>query len=967
MKPAVNEIITMMNVDVRHKEPSNQTPSLLTIPVMVILETSTVAAITIPPPIPPFIPPPHQSTLTPTPTPIPTTTTILVLPDFSSLFKFNQRLFNLEKAQDLETLFKRLFGHTAEFKKKAQAERNRYIYLIKKSVKDIINNEVKTQLPHILPKAVSDFVTLVIQSIVTESLEHVVLAKSSSQPQSTYKAVASLAEFELKKILLDKMQKSQSYRGAKEHEELYDEMVKSYKLDNDLFESYRKAYSLKRGREDKDKDEDPPAGSDQVMKRLKTSKDAESSKGSKSKSTSSSKGTIHSQPKSSGKSAQAKEQFIQLTTLKCNRIKDKTWNVGKSVDFRPPQTWISKIAQAEKSPLSFYELMSTPIDFSAYVMNHLKIDNLIQDRLVGLVFNLLKGTCRCRVKLEYNIEECYKAVTDRLDWNNPKGKEYPFDLNKPLSLIMDQGCQVLPVDYFINNDLEYLKGGSSSKKYTTSTTKTKAAKHDIPALKTWFHRYGVQVSKHDVYSSKRIIAVTKVKEGDFPRLHLHDIEDMLLLLVQKKLANLERDVIFDVGVALRMFTKRIVILKRVEDLQLRVESYQKKLNITKPKTFRSEISDRTPYTAYNNPQGIIYEDKYKRNRLMRMDELYKFSDGTLTSVKSVLDDITTSNLRLDYLPKKRWSSLDKKRSRIMIKVIDKLLLERRCSFHVLAGTRGDLLGNSISSNRVLRYFIMDPSDAMHNLLATQDIRVILKYYNWTDGNLLEPTSNKAMRVVRQDWAAHKERWFSYGCLMNSCVGSHLRKQLIYWLEKEDWPLLYKKQNYANNNGLNSSMLVHLHPVSTSESQLLGQIYMLFSFCTKLGQIGRGSYVLSTTILSLMLNTFRVDESIHSFAETSMAMALAKKWRLYLSTKNTILKKYDVRFKDIFQEVYEQNWKDKFEQHSKWYEHRLVDDMVAYASKVMVDMSRHARTMMEMFRAIYLHKVMLESDVVSLYG
>ncbi|GJS38247.1 hypothetical protein Tco_0563290, partial [Tanacetum coccineum] len=110
--------------------------------------------------------------------------------------------------------------------------------------------------------------------------------------------------------------------------------------------------------------------------------------------------------------------------------------------------------------------------------------------------------------------------------------------------------------------------------------------------------------------------------------------------------------------------------------QLGVESYQKKLNITKPETFRSDISKRIPYTAYNNPQGISYEDKYKRNKLMRKDELYKFSDGTLNSVRTVLHDID-SNLRMDHLPKKRWSSLDKKRSRIMINAIDQLLLERR--------------------------------------------------------------------------------------------------------------------------------------------------------------------------------------------------------------------------------------------------------------------------------------------------
>ncbi|KAI5014283.1 hypothetical protein ZWY2020_055673 [Hordeum vulgare] len=68
----------------------------------------------------------------------------------------------------------------------------------------------------------------------------------------------------------------------------------------------------------------------------------------------------------------------------------------------------------------------------------------------------------------------------------------------------------------------------------------------------------------------------------------------------------------------------------------------------------------------------------------------------------------------------------------------------------------------------------------------------------------------------------------------------------------------------------------------------------------------------------------------AFAESSMAMALSKKWPLYLSTKNTILKK--IRFKDIFQEVYEENWKEKFEENSIWYEHRLIDDMVAYAVK-----------------------------------
>ncbi|KAJ8424408.1 hypothetical protein Cgig2_031783 [Carnegiea gigantea] len=81
-----------------------------------------------------------------------------------------------------------------------------------------------------------------------------------------------------------------------------------------------------------------------------------------------------------------------------------------------------------------------------------------------------------------------------------------------------------------------------------------------------------------------------------------------------------------------------------------------------------------------------------------------------------------------------------------------------------------------------------------------------------------------------------------------------------------------------------------------------------------------------------LSMYNTDESIAAFAEASMNMAYEKKWPLYLSTKNTILKKYDGRFKDIFQEVYESKWKSKFEEARIWYEHRLIDDMVAYAVK-----------------------------------
>ncbi|GKA88693.1 hypothetical protein Tco_0810457 [Tanacetum coccineum] len=209
-------------------------------------------------------------------------------------------------------------------------------------------------------------------------------------------------------------------------------------------------------------------------------------------------------------------------------------------------------------------------------------------------------------------------------------------------------------------------------------------------------------SARDVYSKRRIIAVTKVeivewqnykhldwitvrrdddilykfKEGDFHRLRIQDIEDMLLLLMQGKVTNLnvEERIVFNVS--LRMFTRSVVIQRRVEDLQLGVESYQKKLNLTKPDTYRSNLRRQDAYTPYSDPRGFIYENKDKKNRLMRIDELHKFSDGTLDDVRTALND-RLKGIRIEYLPQTLWSQRDKANARAMIQAIDKRLRTKR--------------------------------------------------------------------------------------------------------------------------------------------------------------------------------------------------------------------------------------------------------------------------------------------------
>nr|GEU77858.1 hypothetical protein [Tanacetum cinerariifolium] len=185
-------------------------------------------------------------------------------------------------------------------------------------------------------------------------------------------------------------------------------------------------------------------------------------------------------------------------------------------------------------------------------------------------------------------------TTAKLDWNNPEGDHFPFDMSKPLLLQGRPGHLTVTVDYFFNNDLEYLKTSDPEKTYTTSITKTKVAR--VKKL----HGYG-NLEEVVVQIANR--KLRKFKEGNFVDLHLNDIEDMLLLAVQHKLFHLNESDIVDFIAALRMFTKSLIIKHRVEDLQLGVESYEKKLNITAPQQSFPEIKFKELYIPSYKPPG----------------------------------------------------------------------------------------------------------------------------------------------------------------------------------------------------------------------------------------------------------------------------------------------------------------------------------------------------------------------------
>nr|GEV36383.1 hypothetical protein [Tanacetum cinerariifolium] len=332
-----------------------------------------------------------------------------------------------------------------------------------------------------------------------------------------------VTEFDQKRNLFKTMTKTKSFKPNSKHKALYHAFMESILEDEDAIDKGVVDKLKKRKPDDDDRDEGHPTRSNQRLKRKKTSKETKPSK--KIKSTETFKGTTKFKPKSTSKSAQAEETISDLT----------------------------------------------------------------QDVLVGPAYNILKGTCRSYVELEYNAEECYKALTDQLDWNNPEGDRYPLDLSKPLPLVQSRNCQIVLVDYFFNNDLAYLQGESTDRTYMTSLTKTKAGKYDLPGMedmvpnlwsliKVAYDKHALLVTnvKVNVWYGYGYIEEIEVRrsdqqlykfmEGEFLRLYLNDIKDMLLLVVQNRLFNLKGEDIVHLVTALRMFTRRIVIQNKLKDL-----------------------------------------------------------------------------------------------------------------------------------------------------------------------------------------------------------------------------------------------------------------------------------------------------------------------------------------------------------------------------------------------------------------
>nr|GEY65534.1 hypothetical protein [Tanacetum cinerariifolium] len=474
------------------------------------------------------------------------------LPTFNSAFRFDERL------RSLETTFSE-YRQTNPFIDAVSAilENDEFLRNIDENMKKIIKGQVKSQVKdqvsRILPR---------IEESVNATLEDEVLTRSSHSSRTSYAIAADLSETELKKILIEKMEGNKSIQRSEEQRNLYKALVEAYDADKDILDTYGELTILKRRREDDD--QEGPSGSDRGSKRQREGGEhaSASTPSEIARQLSASESAFAEEPIQTTCQMEepphpvfekgADDQPIVQTSQHPEWFSqprrplspDRDWNKTLPAAQGDAQSWISDLAKQTDARSSFNELFDTPINFSNFIMNQLNVDTLTPALLAGPTYELMRGSCTSLTELEYHLEEVYKATTDQLDWVNPEGQQYPHNLLSPLPLIPDnRGRRVIPFEHFINNDLKYLRGGTSSRKYTTSVTKTKAADYghikwieDLVPRAMWIQEpinydrhalwgvsnrgwkrqqfYGFAVNREsalDVYSNRRIITVTELK------------------------------------------------------------------------------------------------------------------------------------------------------------------------------------------------------------------------------------------------------------------------------------------------------------------------------------------------------------------------------------------------------------------------------------------------------------------------
>ncbi|GJR02012.1 retrovirus-related pol polyprotein from transposon TNT 1-94 [Tanacetum coccineum] len=415
------------------------------------------------------------------------------------------------------------------------------------------------------------------------------------------------------------------------------------------------------------------------------------------------------------------------------------WTIPPNDFSEPENNWANTYATTYKVPEE-NKLQRKTYDIGSFIKwfcRRTGKKKLCKADFESPVFNLVKAFPKNSVFLQYQMDECHKLLTNKVDLSNPKGHQILRNIYEPLPLGGPPGQVTIQPQFFFNKDLDYLLTGDKEQRIALSISKLKAARYldfgleelvpslwvesereyDISAVygitHWWFRRKEFYINKHSepsdreaVRSQMRILSVISVKvfekygynylreiilrradyqeykisEKDFKNLHPNDFEDLFLLNIQEKLNHLPKTDKTSLHTAVNMWIRNLVIRNRVGDLQLGIESYQTKINLERPNWDAADYYFKEDYTIVPKPRAVVYRDRNDQRKLMRLNELHKFSDGTLSRVMEKLDHMVKDFHLYEYnkgMETRKWSEDDKRRSKDFITAIEKRLQIRR--------------------------------------------------------------------------------------------------------------------------------------------------------------------------------------------------------------------------------------------------------------------------------------------------
>ncbi|GJX07759.1 hypothetical protein Tco_0195691 [Tanacetum coccineum] len=258
---------------------------------------------------------------------------------------------------------------------------------------------------------------------------------------------------------------------------------------------------------------------------------------------------------------------------------------------------------------------------------------LTQADFEGQAYEVVKAFYPDVVHLQFQMEECHKMLTYRIDWTNPEGDQARIDINKPLTLTGPPGHATIQTQFFFNKDLDYLRNGSKGREPALSISKMKAARyHDfgLELLKFYIDRHTADSSRKVVRTHMRILSVVSIKA--YSRYGYDYLKEITLCI-----ADYQEYTITEKDFKNLYHTRNLVIRQRVEDFQLGIKSYQKQLNLTKPGWDATGFKYKHDYTIINSPRAVVFPVNNNERKIMRFNEIYKFSDGTLINILEALD------------------------------------------------------------------------------------------------------------------------------------------------------------------------------------------------------------------------------------------------------------------------------------------------------------------------------------------